>query len=598
MDKLARRCFPCAALILVSAVETSGCADDVDDDFGTGGKTAALAEDYTQDELPALDPLDIVATTTQATPCTQPSDCTTGFCVDGVCCNSACTGLCKACTNLKKRGGSDGICGPIAADFDPDNECVGTCNGIDGCTREPTDLGIGSACAVNGNCISGHCVDGICCDSACTDTCKACNVAGSIGMCTLVGAGQQDSTCNGVNACDYTGNCLGATGQACLSGSECASHICIYGHCLAAQSNPGRLQWLTSMGGYLHQLAAFNNGQGVAVNFWSGVGEWIGSFDADGQHNFGHMIAPSGSGNEHEGSNLARGGIFAWYVLSDHECPNFPIDPFRCYWTCSNGGPSGVSRPVAYLGGQNDVGQFAGISGSWTDSGDYCSPYYAQRNRWTYLQRPSVTGRPGVTIPVPADLQPPVILGPAGEFHWGSGTNLTKTDVNGVVSWTKVPSISGSVQSSEWDVDAAGNILIALSFSGSINYGAGPLVATSAGNLGLVKLDPAGNVLWQKKFATSSCADVKVSRTGTGDFTVSGGLLGMTDFGTGALSGQRVIVKFDSNGNALWHVDVVSAQYPLEVAGDLSGAVYVGANLSASVDLGWGVIENFVAKYE
>jgi hypothetical protein len=50
--------------------------------------------------------------------CTAASQCETGFCVDGVCCDSACgggaTNDCQACS-LATGGGSDGVCTPLAA---------------------------------------------------------------------------------------------------------------------------------------------------------------------------------------------------------------------------------------------------------------------------------------------------------------------------------------------------------------------------------------------------------------------------------------------------------------------------------------------------
>jgi len=63
--------------------------------------------------------------------CTGVADCTSGNCVDGVCCNTACTGTCLAC-NLS---GTVGSCSPIAAGTDPANECPGnqSCNGAGGC---------------------------------------------------------------------------------------------------------------------------------------------------------------------------------------------------------------------------------------------------------------------------------------------------------------------------------------------------------------------------------------------------------------------------------------------------------------------------------
>src|SRR5436190_371703 len=58
------------------------------------------------------------------------------------------------------------------------------------------DLGV--PCAAGTECTSTLCVDGVCCDKACNGTCEACNVAGSVGRCAPVPAGQDpDKECKG-----------------------------------------------------------------------------------------------------------------------------------------------------------------------------------------------------------------------------------------------------------------------------------------------------------------------------------------------------------------------------------------------------------------
>ena len=56
------------------------------------------------------------------TSCTAGPECVTGHCVDGVCCGTPCTGLCRACS-ASKTGGSDGVCGNVMSNTDPDMEC-------------------------------------------------------------------------------------------------------------------------------------------------------------------------------------------------------------------------------------------------------------------------------------------------------------------------------------------------------------------------------------------------------------------------------------------------------------------------------------------
>lgn len=58
------------------------------------------------------------------------------------------------------------------------------------------DLGV--PCGNGSECNSTICVDGVCCDKACDGTCEACNVAGNVGRCAAVPAGQDpDKECKG-----------------------------------------------------------------------------------------------------------------------------------------------------------------------------------------------------------------------------------------------------------------------------------------------------------------------------------------------------------------------------------------------------------------
>jgi len=67
--------------------------------------------------------------------CTMSSSCTSNQCVDGVCCDTSCSGTCEACSAAKKGSGADGTCDDIAISTDPDNECSGmqTCDGAGAC---------------------------------------------------------------------------------------------------------------------------------------------------------------------------------------------------------------------------------------------------------------------------------------------------------------------------------------------------------------------------------------------------------------------------------------------------------------------------------
>ena len=64
-------------------------------------------------------------------PCDRDAQCQSNECVDGVCCNVACDGLCEACD----LAGSVGACAPHASGTDPDDECTDalSCDGARMC---------------------------------------------------------------------------------------------------------------------------------------------------------------------------------------------------------------------------------------------------------------------------------------------------------------------------------------------------------------------------------------------------------------------------------------------------------------------------------
>ena len=166
--------------------------------------------------------------------CLAAADCLSGFCADGVCCNTACNTTCQACTTAKKGSGADGTCGSIAAGSDPDSECGGaaSCNGAGGCAL----FANGTACAVNAECASGFCVDGVCCNTACNATCQACTVAkkgsGTDGSCaSIVSGNDPDSECAGAQVCNGSGACKVPNGEACSVATDCLSGYCVDGVC-------------------------------------------------------------------------------------------------------------------------------------------------------------------------------------------------------------------------------------------------------------------------------------------------------------------------------------------------------------------------------
>ena len=93
------------------------------------------------------------------TTCSSGSVCATGFCADGVCCESACDGTCVSCN----QAGRAGKCSDYTAGSDPEGECGAdsglcrfTCNGAGACDAPPsgTPCGFCATCDGVGTCFT------------------------------------------------------------------------------------------------------------------------------------------------------------------------------------------------------------------------------------------------------------------------------------------------------------------------------------------------------------------------------------------------------------------------------------------------------------
>ncbi len=157
--------------------------------------------------------------------CANQAQCAMGtFCVDGVCCNNACTDTCRRCNDP----GSEGLCVPVASGQDPDGECPGqdACNGLGGCAKPN-----GALCGSPLDCLSGFCEDGVCCGTSCPGACTSCNLPNSVGTCAPLDASAQPAGCSGTKACNGAGSCLALNGQSCAGNNECLSGFCGDGVC-------------------------------------------------------------------------------------------------------------------------------------------------------------------------------------------------------------------------------------------------------------------------------------------------------------------------------------------------------------------------------
>ena len=255
----------------------------------------------------------------------------------------------------------------------------------------------------------------------------------------------------------------------------------------------------------------------------------------------------------------------------------------------------------------------------------------------------STTGHVGINLPTPPEnvvllgrevTDPdhyPLVQEDERYLLWGwtaspdSMTQMGKDLFENVVRWlaaiTAAPptvlayvwsqSFSSTSQDQGWSVavDGAGNVLVTGNFTGTVDFGGGPLTAVGTQSF-LVKFDAAGNHLWSQTFGRGSGLSVAVD--GAGNVLVTGNFTGTVDFGGGPLvsaGGSDIFVaKFDSNGVHLWSqrfgAPGGNGDFGFGVAVDPSGNVVVTGLFENTVDFGGGPLVSaggsdiFLAKFD
>jgi hypothetical protein len=131
-------------------------------------------------------------------------------------------------------------------------------------------------------------------------------------------------------------------------------------------------------------------------------------------------------------------------------------------------------------------------------------------------------------------------------------------DPGGAVRWAKaLPLAAGGMRVA---VDAAGYVVLAGRFEGSVDLGGGPLKSAGGADIAVARLDPGGDVLWSERFGDPSDQEVTgVAVTPAGEIVLTGDFTGALDFGLGPLTGvggstlgDFYVAKLDTAGKALW----------------------------------------------
>ena len=127
------------------------------------------------------------------TKCSADSECPTGHCADGLCCDTACNGQCEACDVATSVGTCVGINGaPHGTRAECSPSWTPACRAL-GCDAKRSRTACVAPvfappcdCTRDDECSSGHCADGVCCNTACDGQCEACDLPDARGVCVPV----------------------------------------------------------------------------------------------------------------------------------------------------------------------------------------------------------------------------------------------------------------------------------------------------------------------------------------------------------------------------------------------------------------------------
>jgi hypothetical protein len=194
----------------------------------------------------------------------------------------------------------------------------------------------------------------------------------------------------------------------------------------------------------------------------------------------------------------------------------------------------------------------------------------------------------------------------------GDDIFVAKLDLYGNHLWSQR---FGGQQSQRADrgvaVDGSGNVLVAGSFEGGIDFGGGPLTSAGGRDVFLAKLDPSGNHVWSMRFGdVQSEFSRSVAVDGSGNVLVTGDFQGNIDFGGGSMTSAGAddvfVAKFDPNGTHLWskRYGTAVAQESSHITVDELGNVLVTGEFQGNIDFGGGPLTSagaddvFLAKLE
>ena len=198
-----------------------------------------------------------------------------------------------------------------------------------------------------------------------------------------------------------------------------------------------------------------------------------------------------------------------------------------------------------------------------------------------------------------------VVTGGAGAGSGSSSASTTGTgDADqcpatvdgGTPVWAHGYGAPSVVSANSVAVNAAGQVIVAGAFSGSVDFGCGTLAGGSAADLFAVQFDPSGACLWSTVLGAGPQAQiVSTAADASGNLLVTGSFGGSLTFGDTTLTSTGAtnlfVAKLDQSGAPLWSERFGSGQSASAgLAVDSAGNVVVIGSFQGSIDFGGTVL--------
>lgn len=166
----------------------------------------------------------------------------------------------------------------------------------------------------------------------------------------------------------------------------------------------------------------------------------------------------------------------------------------------------------------------------------------------------------------------------------------------GNLLWARLFGKAGNERSVDLAVDAAGNVVITGYFDGSTDLGGGTMTSAGGSDLFVAKYDPSGAHIWSKRFGdVSDQVGLTVALDPSGNIVISGQFSGTLDFGNGpalasAGTSDVFVAKLDTSGATLWSKRYGDAgmQGGKGLAVDASGNLFLTGYFYGTTDFGDG----------